>query len=152
MALSGLSALRVRMVLRMGMLLAPRTEAAKLTMETATITKSSRHHASVKYERKPWVRGQPHVTSTVVGAVRGGGVLTNAWVQGVSGGHQLGFVALLVRVAIFNNLGHTGGPLLTFGLVKMVPAIAYHLCSIYPQHSRNHVRTIKGSTVFSIFL
>ena len=53
MALSGLSALRVRMVLRMGMLLAPRTEAAKLTMDTATITKSSRHHASVKYERKP---------------------------------------------------------------------------------------------------
>ena len=36
------------------------------------------------------------------------------------------------------------------GLVKLVPAVAYHLCSICLQHSRNHVRTIKGCPVVSL--
>ena len=30
------------------------------------------------------------------------------------------------------------------GLLKLVPAVASPLCSICLQHSRNHVRTIKG--------
>ena len=41
-----------------------------------------------------------------------------------------------------------GSPWLARGLVKLVPAVAYHLCSIYLQHSCNHVRTIKGCPVW----
>ena len=44
-----------------------------------------------------------------------------------------------------------GAPLwLARGLVKLVPAVAYHFCSICLQHSRNHVRTIKGCPVDKI--
>ena len=52
MALSGLSALSVRMVLKMGMLPTPRREAPKLMMETATMTKSWRQLYKNRSSRK----------------------------------------------------------------------------------------------------
>ena len=48
MALSGRKALRVLIVLKIGMFPAPRREAAKLMRDTPTMTKSSQHQALLK--------------------------------------------------------------------------------------------------------
>ena len=53
MARSGLNALSVRIVLKIGMLPAPSNEAPKLMSETATMTKSNQHQALPKYITQP---------------------------------------------------------------------------------------------------
>ena len=53
MARKGLRALKVRIVLKMGMLPAPNRLAPKLMSETDTMTKSSQHHALPKYMTQP---------------------------------------------------------------------------------------------------
>ena len=55
-ALSGLRARSVRMVLKMGMFPAPKRLAPKLMRETATMTKSSQHQALPKYITQPMAK------------------------------------------------------------------------------------------------
>ena len=55
----------------------------------------------------------------------------------------------LRKINFVKFLDVLGAPLwLARGLEKLVLAVAYHLCSIYLQHSRNHMRTIKGCPVW----
>ena len=56
MALRGRKALRVLIVLKIGMFPAPRREAAKLMRDTPTMTKSSQHQALPKYATTPIAR------------------------------------------------------------------------------------------------
>ena len=61
-ARSGLRALRVLIVLKMGILPAPSRLAPKFTKDTATITKSSQHQALPKYMTAPMARSFKHVS------------------------------------------------------------------------------------------
>ena len=56
MYLSGLNALNVLIVLKMGMLPAPNKLAPKLIKDTATMTKSSQHQALPKYITQPMAK------------------------------------------------------------------------------------------------